>query len=265
MVSVSAPIGGGQYERGTEVAGPRTAVVGDPTDPLVNAIQVSLPPEIAFFDNVADALVDAQSSWNPGEDRVIEIVDSATYTDNWPPITIPANGRLVVRAANEQRPTLLSAADITIDGGDGSAVALNGLLIGGSGLVTSGALNSLEIAHCTFVPGRTLEQDGTTPTPGAVSLAIESGTTEAVIRASILGAIESAALASVSITDSVLDAHDVTNAAYGGAAAAPFGGTLTIVRSTVIGTIRTSAMELGENSILLGLVTAERRQQGCVR
>ncbi len=261
----SAAIGGGQYERGAEVTGPRTAVVGDPEDPLVQAIQVALPPEVGFFDNIADALVDAQSSWNPGEHRVIEIVDSATYIDAWPAVTIPANGRLVIRAANEQRPTVILPGDVTVDGGDGSALELNGLLIAAGGLSTSGTLNALEIAHCTFVPGRTLEQDGSTATPGALSMTIDSGTTEALIRSSILGALQANPNATISIADSVLDAHDAANAAYSGAAAAPFGGPLTIARSTVIGTIRTSEMTLGENSIFLGVVTAERRQQGCVR
>jgi hypothetical protein len=261
----SGAIGGGQYERRSETSGPRSAVVGDPNDPLVQAIRVSLPAGIPFFETITDALVDAQLAWNPGEQRVIEIVDSATYTDAWPPITIPGNGRLVVRAANEQRPTVLLPGDVTVDGGDGSALELNGLLVAGAGVVTTGSLNALDIGHCTFVPGRTLNQDGTTPTPAAVSLTIESATTEASIRASILGAVLSDPQVTLSIADSVLDAHDPASAAYGGANGGSFGGSLTIARSTVVGTIHTTEMTLGENSIFLGVVTAERRQQGCVR
>ena len=55
------------------------------------------------------------------------------------------------------------------------------------------------------------------------------------------------------------------NPAYSGANGAPFGGPLVIARCTVVGTIDTAELTLGENSIFLGIVIAERRQQGCVR
>lgn len=261
----SAPLGGGQYERAPEIAGARTAVVGDPADPLVQAIQLGLPPGVGFFHTLADALVDAQSAWNPGEHRVIEIVDSQTYRDALPAVSIPDNGRLVIRAANEQRPTLRLPASLGVDGGEGSALELNGLLIGDRGLVLGGRLNELTVAHCTFVPGFTLAADGTPATPGGVSLVIGPDTTEATIRASILGAIQTAPEATVTITDSVLDAHRSDFVAYGGADGAPFGGPLVISRCTVIGAIRTAEVTLGENSIFLGAVVTERRQQGCVR
>jgi hypothetical protein len=247
----SAPIGGGQYDRAAEISGDRTAMVGD--------------PDVDFFDNLADALVEAQSAWNPGELRLIEIVDSRIYRDALPAVNIPANGRLIVRAANDQRPTLRLPASFVVNGGDGSAFELNGLVIGDQALVLGGTLDELDLAHCTLVPGLTLAADGTPGTPGGISLVIGANTTEATIRASILGAVESAPEATVTIEDSILDAHDPANLAYRGAAGAPFGGPLTIARSTVIGAIETAEMTLGENSIFLGVVTAERRQQGCVR
>ena len=266
----SAAIGGGQYERGTEIKGAAeierapTAVVGDPTDPLVHEIQIHLPPGVAFFDNLTDALVDAQTAWTPGEARVIEFLDSRTYRETLPQVDIPENGRLVIRAANEQRPTLRLDADCTIDGADGSALELNGLLIGDRAMLLGGTLNTLEIAHCTFVPGLTIGADGSPGTPGAVSLVIGSDTSEARIRSSILGAVRAAPEATVTIIDSVLDAHALDNLAYGHDTE-PFGGSLTVSRCTVIGRVGTTELTLGENSIFLGTVIAERRQHGCVR
>jgi len=261
----SAPIGGGQYDRSAEVQGDRTAVVGDPDDPLVQAILPGLPAGVSFFDTLADALVEAQNAWNPGERRLIEIVDSQIYRDALPAVNIPANARLIVRAANDQRPTLRLPADFVVNGADGSALELNGLVIGDHAVVLGGTLDEIDLAHCTFVPGLTLAADGAPGTPGGVSLVVGADTAEATIRASILGAIDVAPEATVRIEDSILDAHAPESLAYRGASGAPFGGPLTIARSTVVGAIETAEMTLGENSIFLGVVTAERRQQGCVR
>jgi hypothetical protein len=264
----SAPIGGGQYERASTILGDRTAVVGDPNDPLVAQVRADLPPQVGFFDNIADALVDAQGaspSWNPGDARVIEIVDSRIYREALPALTIPTNARFILRAANEQRPTLVLPSVFSITGGDGSAAELNGLLISGAGVDILGTLNQLVVAHCTLVPGLTLDSGNIPGTPGAVSITIGSNTTEATISSSILGAVRTAPEVTVSIADSILDAHRLTNLAYGGAGNAPFGGPLSISRSTVVGAINTTEMTLGENDIFLGVVTAERRQSGCVR
>lgn len=243
----SAPIGGGQYERASSLTAPRTSAVG-----------------AGFFSNLADALVDAQASWNPGEDRVIEIIDSRTYRDALPPVVIPAGSALVIRASNEQRPTLRLPGDLNVSGGEGSALELNGLLISGAGLVVNGNLDRLTISHCTLVPGRSLALDNTPASPGAVSLTINANTVEASIRSSILGALRTAPEVAVDLSDSILDAHQATNIAYGGVESR-YGGPLTIARCTVIGAIDTAEMTLGEDSIFLGVVTAERRQSGCVR
>ena len=257
-------IGGGQYDRRDEIAGVATAFVGDPADPLVQAVSLA-NPAIALFDNVADALVDAQAAWNTGELRAIEIVDSRTYRDAWPPVAIPANARLIVRAANRQRPTLRLPGDVTVTGGEGSAIELNGLVIGDAPVTIGGSLNEVTIAHCTLVPGRTLAIDGVPAVPAATSLVIESQASEVEIRRSVVGAIRSVAEATLSIDECIIDAHRGDDLAIGGASGARFGGAMTIRRSTVIGRIDTAEMTLGENSIFVGLVIAERRQAGCVR
>ncbi|MDJ0666681.1 MAG: hypothetical protein QNJ61_05370 [Desulfobacterales bacterium] len=262
-------LGGGQYERGMEITGDRTAIVGDPDDPLVNAVILSIQGDpgdnTAIFDNLADALVDAQSDWNPGEARIIEILDSAVYTDALPAVSIPENGSLVIRSANEQRAVIRLPAAWSVSGAAGSAFELNGIWISGQSVSVGGELNRLAVGHCTFLPGRELDPTGDPVTPGAVSLVVESDTAEVFITASILGGIAAATAATVEISDTIIDAHDPTNAAYTAPAGEPFGGAVTMARTTVIGTIDTREMTLGENSLFLGMVTAERRQQGCVR
>ncbi len=265
----SDTLGGGQYERAATLATLRTAIVGDPNDPLVAAVigQINAEPTdtTGIFDNLADALVDAQAGWTDDSPRVIEILDSRIYTDALPAVQIPDNAHLTIQAANEQRPLLLLPAPFTVNGGDGSALHLNGLIISDAGLTLGGELNRLTVEHCTLVPGLALAPDGTPSSPGAASLILSTGSTEAAVARSILGAIEVASDATVSISDSILDAGDETIPAYGGAGGEAYGGPLTISRSTVIGTIDTQEMTLGENSIFLGVVTAERRQKGCVR
>lgn len=265
----SDTLGGGQYERATTLTAPRTAIVGDPNDPLFAAVinQINADPDdtTGVFDNLADALVDAQNGWNDDSPRVIEILDSRIYTDGLPAVQIPNDAHLTIQAANERRPVLRLPAAFTVDGGEGSALHLNGLIIGDAGITLGGDLNRLTVEHCTLVPGLTLSPDGPPLSPGAESLILNSGNTEAAINRSILGAVLVASEATVAISDSVLDAGDESNLAYAGVGGERYGGRLTITRSTVIGTIETRELTHGENGIFLGTVTAERRQVGCVR
>jgi hypothetical protein len=265
----SDTLGGGQYERAATLTPSRTAIVGDPADPIVASVinEINADPQdtTGVFDNLADALADTQIAWSDNSPRIIEILDSRIYGDALPPVQIPDDAHLTIQAANEQRPVLSMPADFVVTGGDGSALHLNGLWIGDAGIILGGELNRLTVEHCTFVPGLALSPDGSPDSPGAVSLTLNSGSTEAEIHRSILGALLVASEATVSIADSILDAGDESDSAYGGVAGEPYGGPTNITRSTVIGTIDTREMTLGENSIFLGVVTAERHQVGCVR
>lgn len=265
----SDTLGGGQYERADTLNPSRTAIVGDPGDPIVASVigTINADPQntTGIFDTLADALVDAQNGWNDDSPRVIEILDSRLYDDALPAVQIPNDAHLTIQAANEQRPVLRLPAGFAVDGGDGSALHLNGIVIGGADIAIGGELNRLTVEHCTLVPGLTLSPDGPPASPGAVSLTLDSDRTEATIHRSILGAVLIASEATVAISDSILDAGDDANPAYAGVAGERYGGPLTIARSTVIGTIETRELTLGENSLFLDPVTAERRQVGCVR
>jgi len=264
----SADIGGGQYDRSdtltdvTDLADDSRFYVGSASDPEVLGrpeIDITSP---RFFEDLASALVAAQAAWptDPASaTRLVEIVDSRTYAETLPALSIPANRRLIVRAADGQRPTVLPSGAIMIAGADGSGLELDGLWIGDHGLEVAESLDSLVLRHLTLVPGYSLDENGDPGTPGAVSLIIEGNATEASISRSILGGMRTAPEATTTVADSILDVHDSETAvAFGG-------GPVTIVRSTVIGRLETASLVLGENAIFLGPVIVERRQEGCVR
>jgi len=266
---------GGQYDRAGEVSVTAPAHhlwVGDAGDPELIANPDIDTTSARFFDTVSDAIVQAQNGWNAPETHFIEIVDSRTYRENLPTVTIPPGGRLVLRAADGCRPTVMLGADLEIEGEADSSVELDGLWIAGGAVVVKElagpvGLDELKLSHITLVPGGVLQEDGSPVTPGAVSLAVEPNSTEVTISKSILGGLRTAPEAAVAISDSVVDVHDpVGEVAFGGLAGGPaHGGPLTVVRCTIIGRIDTAELTLGEDSLFLGVVIAERRQRGCVR
>src|SRR5208283_2504188 len=94
---------------------------------------------------------------------------------------------------------------------------------------------------------------------------------------SILGAVETHPLASVSLGDCIVDATDRTNVAYCGLDGASAGGALTMQGCTIVGKVHASLLTLVSDSIfwsalapadtkpwVSGLVT-DRKQEGCVR
>jgi hypothetical protein len=158
------------------------------------------------------------------------------------------------------------AGDWVIQGGDDTAVTLNGLLIQGHTLrvpaVPSNHLARLRLRHCTVVPG------------SAPVLVVEAANVTVEIDHCILGGVRVAAGSRVVIADSLLDAGAETAIAY----AAPdgtAGGPLSVERCTVVGKAHTHFLELASNTIFLAALAAgdtwtapvrsDIRQQGCVR
>jgi hypothetical protein len=126
------------------------------------------------------------------------------------------------------------------------------------------------------VPGISLDDEGKPEHPNTPSLIIESTNAHVEIDHSIVGAIRADKDAEVTIRDSIIDATNETNLAYGEIRS--YGAGLRIINSTVIGQVRTRIMRLASNTIFLasfasaaerktwaGPVCAERRQEGCVR
>ena len=280
-------LGGGEYNRLSSFGAGRTQVLDDDgqvvVQRVVNTYLKDVGPDVK--DTISDAL--AALSANGG---TVEILNSGRYAEQ---LTIDATSSsggkgktIVIRAADKHRPTLVLTSDLEIKGGKDDLVILDGLLIVGGAVKIAGAaeirmadapqLGRLQLRHCTLVPGISLDADGKPLQPGTPSLVIESENARVEIDHCILGGIRATEDAEITIRDSIVDATDETNLAYGGSD--DFGAPLHITNSTVIGRVRTSIMRLASNTIFLasmprelrqtkpnGPVLAKRRQEGCVR
>jgi len=250
----SAAMGGGEYERTPTF----DAVLG--------------PIESVASPGPIQPALDARA-----DGGVVELSDSGRFEET-PSIALNAGVRLELRAANEHRPTLIVSGPIDIRGGENSEVTLNGLLItGGPVRVLSGAgnqLRKLRLVHCTLVPGFSLGIDGAPASPGAPSLLVEQtdNPLEIEIDHCIIGPIRAPVNATVIVRHSILDANAEANVAYAALDEVGAGGTLSVINSTIVGTVHTELLKLASNSIFLSRteddsapVRSERRQTGCVR
>jgi hypothetical protein len=240
----SDDLGGGSYERAptfTRVAEEATFEVG----------------EKAGADGFL-TLQGALDKWNGEGSAVIEIRDSRTYDEALAVPEIPQDARLEIRAANEQRPTLLLKSELKVSGAEESGFELNGLLVAGGPVRIADPIDRVRLQHATLAPGRSVP-----------ALIVESGKAAVTIERSILGAVQAAGATRVEIRDSIVDAIDGSGEnvlmAYSGLDGKAPGGPLTVSRCTVIGAVSTGKLALAENSLFLRPVTAERRQEGCVR
>jgi hypothetical protein len=255
----SADMGGGEYER------------ADTLDALLKPVEKVPAPQATIQDGL-DAVVAG---------GVVEISDSGRYSET-PAINVNASQRIELRAADGHRPTLIAGGYIDITGGADAEVTLNGLLIAGGPIrvlsVLDNGFRKLRLVHCTLVPGLSLGIDGAPGSPGTPSLLIEQTERpiEIEIDHCILGALHAPPNATVLIRNSIIDANSDSAVAYSdldGVAPDPApGGTVSVVNSTIIGTMYTGLLKLASNSIFLSRtedgsapVRSERRQTGCVR
>jgi hypothetical protein len=208
---------------------------------------------------------------------VVELSGSGTWQET-PGIVLDPGVRLELRAADDHRPTLRAGGAINITGGPDSEVTLNGLLIAGGPIrVPSGAgqaLRKLRLVHCTLVPGLALGIGSVPASPGAPSLMIEQtgAPLEIEIDHCISGPLRVPANATVLIRHSIIDANSENAVAYADLDGLAAGGAVSVVNSTVIGTVHTQLLKLASNSLFLARtddgsapVRSERRQTGCVR
>jgi len=178
--------------------------------------------------------------------QLLEITDSGIYHGNLE--LSPDDGVLVVRAGPLQRPVV--TGDVIITGAAGASVTLRGLGIGGSLIMAGTGPLTVRLEHCTVRGGADW------------SSAAVSGTL--VIDHSLCGAVEVDPDVEVSICDSAVDAGSDTAPALSAGASAP-AGSVTIARSTILGTVAARTIPLLENSIVTGSVVSTERQAGCVR
>jgi hypothetical protein len=255
----SGDLGGGEYDRSTAIAD---------AEPPPNLLRV--PDDFAHIQDALNAL--------GADGGVVVVTDSGRYEETLT-INAPADKRVELRADDHCRPTLVLGGELTLTGGDGSEIRLNGLLISGALLRVPNApgdrLSKLRIAHCTLVPGWTLASDCTPQHPNDPSLIVEIDEATVTIERSIVGGLRIDAEAAVSATDSIIDATATSGVVYAAPDGSSAGGELQLMTCTVIGKVNALKLPLVSNSILLAQLAASdtwtapiiaaRRQEGCVR
>ncbi|MFV0665630.1 MAG: hypothetical protein ACK5NS_18400, partial [Denitromonas sp.] len=250
----SAALGGGEYERGA-------------TLPL-------LPGGVTLVRVPDDHPTLAAALTAIAGDGMVEITDSSRYSETLN-INVVADGAVEIRAANGRRP-VLELGGLTVTGAANSACTLNGLLITGAPLAVpdaaGNALARLNLIHCTLVPGIALNPDGSPTQPTAPSLQLAIAGLETEIDRCIVGGIRSHERATLSATDSLIDASARDGVAFAALDGAAPGAALSLIACTVVGTVHTAEVGLISNSILLAAaapgvapVRAARKQVGCVR
>lgn len=299
----SMDLGGGEYDRQEAVARwydpQETAVnwqMGVTQDP--GTIASAPDPSV-----LATSLPDALAAWNAFVAQhtsgfgLICVMDSRTYPEDLA-IEVPEGFTLAVAAAdwpvNETlgqrqvgvlspsgRFSLISGA-IQVTGTAPAAsenagtLILDGPLLSGPFTVNDGHLGRLLLSHCTLVPWTAVGLDRLPLPTSAARLVNLDGQCRLEADHCIVGAMRSPRETRVSLSHCILDATRDTHVAFAAPDGIGEGGPLTVVNSTVVGKVRTRAMELASNSIFLARlaspdpdwtapVRAERRQQGCVR
>ncbi|HUR35920.1 MAG TPA: hypothetical protein VM032_19085 [Vicinamibacterales bacterium] len=220
--------------------------------------------------SIVSTLAAAVQAWNaqpPGTSGVIALMDSRTHAADLDTpatrIAVAEGSQLVIVAAGwpaeivdgtpmrqagrlaplDVRPHLRGAIEVRGTAPANSAspgrLVLNGVLLEGSLRVVSGHLGALDLAHATLAPGASsLSCDANEALTVGLTRTI-SGSLD-VSEARSLRVLESIVLGPVHAADTTIDA------------------------STVLGTTRAQTLA-ASNSILLGKVTVERRQEGCIR
>ncbi|MCP4711200.1 MAG: hypothetical protein GY869_21480, partial [Planctomycetes bacterium] len=236
---------------------------------------------------------------------VIEITDSRAYTITHEVILPENQSLQLRAANRTRpiirRPDIETFADaLYVVVAPGSHFTLDGLLIVGRGVhiqgrddstqetetqpwgksATSGdspvytwdRLARITIRHSTLVPGWSLDLDCTPQRVNEYSLNLFNVPGVQVhVAQSILGTIMvdqdevNIDPTSIHISDSILDATSTELEALSGPHCALAHAVLTIIRTTVFGSIYTHAIDLGENSIFDGHIEVGRRQRGCIR
>ena len=213
----------------------------------------------------------AVTEWNKqpaGTSGVIALMDSRSYQEDLTTaakrIKIPEGSQLVIVAAGwpaeivngtpiwrtgqfapsdvrtHLRGTIEVVGTAPANSANPGRLILNGVLIEGALKVQAGSLGALELAHSTLAPG--LSTLTCADNPG---LSIE-------LTRTICGDLTPGASArTIRITECIVDG-DVS------------GRDVHVDASTIFGTTKAQTLH-ASNSILLGKVTVERRQEGCVR
>jgi hypothetical protein len=237
----AADLGGGPYDRRAPLADP--AAVTQVIDVLKSGA----------VSTIQQALTQWQAAGSP--DALIRILDSEVYGGSLA-ITIPPGRRLVVEAASGARPNLDLVGALRIAGSDAaSSVTLSGLRIAGP-VEVEGSFE-LRIEHSTLIPGT-----GDSLRAGAGGV----GELQVTVHAGILGAVRlPAGIAGLTVTDGIVDGGARSAIASADASGSPPGPPTSLERVTVFGAVTVDALLLASEVLFTGMVTVQRRQEGCLR
>jgi len=257
----SADMGGGEYDRPLKQPAGATVYRVGPN-----------PPDVP---RIADAI--AQWQADQKVNAVIEITHSGVYAEPFS-VTLAKGQTLQLRAAVGARPVLRlldrqsSDTDaMSISGAEQSWFVLDGLVVTGRAVQITGDISGVTIRHSTLVPGWGLQCDCGPTRPTEPSLTLSNAPLCLTIEHSIVGAIQverdevTEDPVRICISDSIVDATSPQRVALGAPEKLCAYATLNVVRSTVFGELQTEAIELAENSIMMGAIRVCRRQKGCVR
>lgn len=208
---------------------------------------------------------------------IIEITDNGVYSE---PLDIRLNRgqSLQIRAANRKRPIIYLHEQyknrpewLAVKSKTGGCFTLDGLLVTGRSMRVEGAVEQVQIRHCTFVPGWGIGPGCDPKRPAKPSLEFYKTDCRVKIDHSIVGSIQvhkdevRTDPLEISIGDSIVDATSDEREAIGAPNWPRAHADLRVVRSTIIGEVQVHAILLASDSIFTGTIKVTRRQIGCVR
>lgn len=242
---------------------------------------------------IREAVRTLVQSERPPMTMVVELADSGLYVE---PVVVelPAHRTFELRAAEGCRPTIVlpeqeaDVDDMVFTCAPGSRVVLDGLMVARHAVRVTGDPASVDVRHCTFVPGWVLDENCTpgygeepslvitdiphappksggdpgSPPPAPPRVRVERSLVGTVIVQRNEVAADPLRL---EICRSVVDATADDKLAVAAPNERHAHAAVSVVASTVRGGMRVHALELGENSIFTGTVEVARRQIGCLR
>ncbi len=250
-------------------------------------LQLAFPKEIAEylrlyrvgegrqFANIEKAI--EQWSKDAPRNAIIEILDNGVYSE---PLDIRLNRgqSLQIRAANRKQPIIYLHEQyknrpewLAVKSKTGGCLTLDGLLVTGRSMRVEGAVEQVQIRHCTFVPGWGIGPGCDPKRPAKPSLEFYKTDCRVKIEHSIVGSIQvfkdevRSDPSEISISDSIVDATSDEREAIGAPNWPRAHVDLRVLRSTIIGEVQVNAIMLASDSIFTGTIKVTRRQIGCVR
>jgi len=245
--AMSRPIGGGQYER-------TPANVADAALPQLTVAQgADLQAPLDTLESTGGRLLVDDSLTFP---QTPAFKVAAVTAEGAPGLTVVAGAR------NGARPLIAATGEVALEIGARGTLVLDGLVIAGGTLRLAAAADNetrtLVLRDCTLVPGLAA---------AAPSLSIEHPFTTLRLERCIVGPVHIVAENNVAVEleDCVVDATDPESFAFAGDAAGAAGGEVSLRQCTVLGKVHTRVLRLASNCIFVSQVSADRKQEGCMR